>query len=226
VSLHTDNQNFEEETIPAEGLSEDETEFLAAHKEWNPIDKNKEYDFTVNEPDVSPQRLSDASMIPKVSDNTDDKLSSIDYHTFTIPELKEICREKGLKISAKKKAELVERIQTHERSEKPQVENTITQDLSPEEYLKSLILEYLHASGGQASSRDVGRYLAANKVSYERRVSESRQPVSALAELKEIYGSLNTFVKTMPNFYIVPAQGHEFNVCIEQNARYEPSSRS
>ena len=82
--------------------------------------------------------------------------------------------------------------------------------------------EYLHASGGQANSRNVGRYLAANKGS-------SGRGTTALSELKERYGSLNTFIKGIPNFYIVhgPPESKEFDVRIgeelmmEQNLRWQ-----
>jgi len=63
-----------------------------------------------------------------------------------------------------------------------------SQVLDPEvrDHLKSLISEYLTASGGVAGSRDVGRYLAANSASEGQR--------SALTELKESSGGLLSFL--------------------------------
>ena len=62
-------------------------------------------------------------------------------------------------------------------------------------HLKGLVAEYVQANGGIASSRQVGRYLAANKSSF--------QTSSALKELKLTYGNLNAFVNSLPDsFYI------------------------
>jgi len=218
VALHGDKKKIETELAQEGTLSEDEKKFLTTYEQWVPVDKNKEYDFTMNEPDLCSEESSAVS-VEVVS-------SSVDYNALTIPELKDICREKDLKISAKKKLELVERIQAHMKSDNLQLKSTVV-ELSPERYLKSLVLEYLHASGGQASSRDVGRYLAANKTSYKRRLRDEStdRRISALTELKEIYGSLNTFVKKLPNFCIVSAHGHEFNICIDKNARDKRNSK-
>lgn len=68
---------------------------------------------------------------------------------------------------------------------------------SLDQYLEGLIEEYIAASGGHASSRNVGRFLAANAVF---RDSESDQLISkkrsqtALQQLKETYGSLVNFL--------------------------------
>jgi len=63
-------------------------------------------------------------------------------------------------------------------------------------HLEDLIKEYLAASGGEAGSRDVGRYLAAN--------SDSKNGNnSALTELKESYGSLLAFIGRRGNTFTV-----------------------
>ena len=63
-------------------------------------------------------------------------------------------------------------------------------------HLEGLIKEYLTASGGEAGSRDVGRYLAAN--------SDSKNGnTSALTELKESYGSLLAFIGRRGNIFTV-----------------------
>lgn len=198
-------------------INEDEKEFLTNYEQWMPFDNYKEYEFTITQSSPPPQPNT-VSFTPGNTDDLETHASSIDYNALTVPELKEICREKGLKISAKKKIELVQRIEEHMKSEKSQPKNTPA-ELSSEEYLKSLVLEYVQASGGQASSRDVGRYLSANKASPKRRQENRRDsPISALAELKEIYGSLNSFVKERDDFYSISGSGNEYNICIEKAA--------
>lgn len=224
VALHDNKENFKEPT--QEGtLSEDEKKFLTSYGQWVPMDKNKEFYFTMNEPDLASEQLNSVPKVLGNFGNLEGDSPSVDYNELTITELKDICREKGLKISAKKKIELVERIEEHiSESKNLEPKNA---ELSPERHLKSLVLEYLYASGGQASSRDVGRYLAANKVSSTRRLREEStgRHIHALAELKEIYGSLNTFVKNLPEFYIVSAPGHEFNICIDKESMGKQSSQ-
>jgi uncharacterized LabA/DUF88 family protein len=132
---------------------------------------------------------------------------SHDYSTFTIVQLKEVCRERGLTVSGKK-SELLERIVTDidERSSHKLQEGSREPTKSdhtpprPADYLHGLVLEYLQASGGRASSRDVGRYLAANKAS-EERMKNGRARISALQELKELFGPLKQYVLQIPTFF-------------------------
>ena len=63
-------------------------------------------------------------------------------------------------------------------------------------HLEGLIKEYLAASGGEAGSRDVGRYLAANGDS-------KNGNKSALTELKESHGSLLAFIGRRGNTFTV-----------------------
>ena len=63
-------------------------------------------------------------------------------------------------------------------------------------HIAGLIEEYIHARGGTAGSRDVGRYLAssaASTVAGEDSEGQRRR-VTALVELKETYGSLANYV--------------------------------
>ena len=60
--------------------------------------------------------------------------------------------------------------------------------------LEDLMKEYLTASWGEAGSRDVGRYLAANGDS-------KNGNTSALTELKESYGSLLAFIGRRGNVF-------------------------
>jgi hypothetical protein len=76
-----------------------------------------------------------------------------------------------------------------------QTKKTLGDDPKVAAHLEALIREYLTASGGVASSRDIGRYLSAN--------SDSRNlHKSALAELKEAYGSLLTFLHSRSAFEV------------------------
>lgn len=137
-----------------------------------------------------------------------------DYSKSTVQELKDTCREFGLPVTGLKSV-LLERVEqsvdeqitqlkkeeanrNHRRPPDKNMYHIPMVEESVSKYLNGLVVEYLHAKGGMASSRDVGRYLAANK--------SSVQTSSALKELKSAYGSLNTFVNSFPNRF-----------CIQQN---------
>ena len=190
--LHQDDQHNVDEK-----LSEDEEEFMNAYQQRP--ERDNEYEFTISDCELGYNDLvshhpNATVMLPLVDIRS--KTPSTDYNTLTVVELKEICREKGLKVAGKK-GDLIKRIEQYVASEKEQVISKVG-DLKPEKYLEMLVLEYLHASGGQATSRDVGRYLAANKASFEMRMREEThqgRPISALVELKKNYGSLNRFVQ-------------------------------
>ncbi len=195
-------------------LNAEEEKFLKTYEEWVPVDRDAEFHFTMKRTDESLSQ----SQLQKPEDDT----PSVDYSELTVPELKEICREEGLRVSAKKKIDLVERIEAHMNSVKIQ---KATAKTSPSEYLESLTLEYLQASGGQASSRDIGRYLAANKGS-------AGPGTSALTELKEIYGNLAKFINEIPHFSVLPGPNsrpsrkpQEFNVCIDKASIKEAKLR-
>lgn len=72
-------------------------------------------------------------------------------------------------------------------------QTTKTIDSRTAAHLEELVKEYLTARGGVASSRDIGRYLAANSDS-------GKGNQSALAELKESYGSLLSFLHSRSLF--------------------------
>lgn len=69
------------------------------------------------------------------------------------------------------------------------------------QYLEELVKEYLKASGGQAGSRDVGRYLAANRVSGVTN-NNGQKRMTALQELKDNYGSLANFIGSKNNVFL------------------------
>lgn len=71
-------------------------------------------------------------------------------------------------------------------------------------HLDGLIKEYILACGGQAGSRDVGRYLAANSSSKGREADFGRSGhASALTELKNNFGSLNQFLANRRDVFFV-----------------------
>jgi hypothetical protein len=134
---------------------------------------------------------------------------------MTVNELKNVCREMGLALSGTK-AVLIERIQNFLKTEQESGNNesilssnqrimsvtTVSKESSTFNYLRDLIEEYLHAKGGVAYSRTIGRYLAANKAT-----STSRGKTSALQELKALYGSLNNFLtKNTDTFLLIKDQ--------------------
>ena len=156
-------------------LSEDELDFLKTYSHSRlETQRSKFYSLTLATLDKKERQA--LATAPE---------RTVDYSAKTLAELRELCREKGLKISGKK-SELVERLD--ETSE-----NYISDDDSSFRYLEDLLLEYLHASGGKSSSRGVGRYFTANKPSPN---STKNNPSikTALLELKKQYGSLRQFV--------------------------------
>lgn len=145
-----------------------------------------------------------------------------DYSKCKVAELKDICRERGLLVSGTKVA-LMERIQqdvdsqvlelqrqhssSKTRMKRPSIAGRINGDqrrrvpatvASPEteKYLEGLIQEYVQARGGKASSRDIGRYLAANGSS-----GQTESCKTALVELKSLYGGLSAFLANRPDSF-------------------------
>jgi hypothetical protein len=140
-----------------------------------------------------------------------------DYSKCKLAELKDLCRKRGLVVSGTKAA-LMERIQqdvdnqlfefqrqlssSRTKMKRPAIAGRINGDqrarvvvpaaiASPEteKYLEGLVKEYIQARGGQASSRDLGRYLATNGSS-----GHTENCQTALAELKSLYGGLAAFI--------------------------------
>lgn len=131
----------------------------------------------------------------------------VDYSQLKVSDLRIICRQHGLIVSGVK-ASLIERITAHLESQveqqqqqqdlvdQPDLFSTQTPEDVRSEYLQGLVEEYLHAGGGRANSRHLGRYLAANPSSAP---SDIRYP-SALAELKSTTrGGLRQFVGQYPS---------------------------
>ncbi len=151
-----------------------------------------------------------------------------DYNLCTLLELKERCRERQLPVSGKKSA-LLKRIrddveqgiarleeeyaaaaEAAKHRAPPAISRPVAtgvnrdhqiQSSSSLHYLAGLIEEYLQARGGSCSSRDVGRYLAANKASPERR-QKIGADVSALQELKHDFGNLRNFITQHGHLFV------------------------
>lgn len=139
---------------------------------------------------------------------------NLPFESCSVAQLKEMSRAMGLPVSGRK-VQLIERLQlasnsnskdtdkvlssdkaqnqviTGERTKKNLKSNIIDVDPELSRYLQILMKEFLQASGGEASSRNVGRYLAAYK---PLRLGQSQ---SALDELKIKYGSLATFLNVI-----------------------------
>lgn len=133
----------------------------------------------------------------------------LEYTSYTLSQLKDVCREMGLPVSGLKAA-VLDRIQaalqkqrdcsdplpkSYRKQSSMQSQSSVNDKSIPQStsrHLLGLLTEYISASGGKANSRAVGRYLAANRSSTGS--VKSRQG-SALHELKSFYGSLASFVQ-------------------------------
>jgi len=189
----------------------DEKKFFESYDTSMLKDKQTAYYYTLLDRGEDPDAPSFATI-------SNDIIPSVDYSTFTVAQLKELCRDRGLSMSGLKSA-LLDRVL---ESSKQEMEEAQTQssfwlhrphkDSTPPKvteeaasYLQEIVQEYLSAAGGTASSRDIGRYLQANKSSSGRSSSED----SALKELKREYGTLSRFVDFYPDFYSRDNEGGE-----------------
>ena len=178
-------------------LTDDDLALLKRFQSSMPTDKETAYFFTYQDGLASG---SAKTFVPalEVSEVLSEELTE-DYTSYTVPMLRECCRERGLSTSGRK-AELLERVQEYAKKEiakKGDGEAPATQGLA--EYLLGLIREYLHASGGSANSRDIGRYLAANQMQKPGTVDK----ISANSLLKAKFGGLNNFVTSYEDLFEV-----------------------
>lgn len=147
-----------------------------------------------------------------------------DYSALTISDLKSRCRERQLPVSGVK-AKLLERIKKDNEDQIAQLlkekhfgralsstPKIASSSASPEtiKHLRGLIFEYVRASGGIATSRDVGRYLAANRGSAFALEQSSTKGLTALQELKDSYGSLIVFIIQQSDLFVTKDEESEF----------------
>jgi hypothetical protein len=204
-------------------FTDDEKRFFDQYNLDALEDKGSNYRFTITMPGSGQERPVpelQAVEINGVPELEPPEELTRDYSGETVLKLKERCRERGLSVSGKK-VELLKRIQqdVEEGLVRPKVNaQSVTVPVS---YIDGLVVEYLQASGGLASSRGVGRYLAANQASAER-TKDASSSVSALQELKTIHGSLIKYLKQSPAlFYIeerevVDGEHFEFSVGLQK----------
>ncbi len=166
-------------------LNESEIQFFQSYSVTRLQNKMKYYDFTLR-----------GSELEKPQPETESR-GVLDLSGLTVSELKEICRQKELKVSGKK-SDLLERIRASNQTTNLPSPSVGEDQVKSLDYLEGLLLEYLHASGGKSSSRDVGRYLTANKASSA--MSKILNTKSALTELKHFFGSLRQFVAQSDKF--------------------------
>jgi len=189
-------------------------EFLEDYKRQPEVDSYEVYYFTIQDADPGYKGGIADTGTGQSSKGASEKE---DYNAKTVSQLKEICRENGLPVSGRK-ADLIERIEAHLAKGQEQKKEAM-ENVDPSTRLEMLIVEYLHAKGGEASSRDIGRYLAANSASKER-LRAGNGDTSALSELKELSVSLISFIKKSPYFYVKDdgSRSAEFYVCVDKDA--------
>ncbi len=102
-------------------------------------------------------------------------------------------------------------------------------DCNLSDYIETLIKEYLKARGGIASSRDIGRYLAANAAMGTPSVQANHgKRHTALHQMKENYGSLASYLSSKADIFATvsgrlvessvdgPPSQHTFGVQLRQ----------
>jgi len=89
----------------------------------------------------------------------------------------------------------------------PTPNSPVNMDPNVDAHIEELIREYLHASGGEASSRNIGRYLAAN-AAFPAEKNEGMNGMvhgknrdTALKQLKQHYGSLAFYLSTKEDVF-------------------------
>ena len=215
IGLDPDADDKLLEEAKATTFSPAEKEFFDQYSLRVLEDKDTSYRSTLDDPerhahgrDHRPP-LNDAQLSPPLEQHPKD------FSSLSVVELKEVCRERGLKVSGVKAA-LIERIEADVQEEmarrrevygdsrrevsassrQQRIQESGTSLSEVKNYLIMLISEYIQARGGEASSRDVGRYLAANKSS-----GKSSGHSYALQELKHGFGSLAAFIGMCPEIF-------------------------
>jgi uncharacterized LabA/DUF88 family protein len=132
-----------------------------------------------------------------------------DFNGRNVSVLKEACRDFGLAVSGRKQ-DLVKRIEDHlSKQARDELQKTFILPIVDPiigNYLKGIVVEFLKAKGGEASSREIGRYLGVNK--------SSESTLSAHYQMKLHYGSLRGFFLTFLDDF-------EFETGFDENKLYE-----
>lgn len=193
ISKKSDGGQFLLEEAKRTKFSEEETEFLKSYQadvvEKGDVGEDVYY-YTIDAMESSPPRNLEAVesfVLPSLAIESSQS-DAIDYSSYKVADLKELCRSLGLPVSGRKN-ELIERIRDNE-GEKTQSDQKISQSTTNsnfENYLVDLVKYYIVESRGYASSRDLGRFLATNKGS-------TGSSTSALSELKENFGGVAAFL--------------------------------
>jgi uncharacterized LabA/DUF88 family protein len=198
ISLAGDQEQVEEKLQEERSrcvLSEEETALLKKYQHRERGARESVYEFTRKSRETKwadrmnlNNNITPTERMPKVDS---------DFEKMTVEQLKGRCRAAGLPVSGRK-AQLIERLQSHTNENSAKVDRQPPYEESTQRLIR-MVIEYLHAKGGRASSRDVGRYLAANSASESVRNDPGRIQqggrMSALSEVKELFGTLNSFIK-------------------------------
>ena len=174
-------------------LNEAQRKTLASYLQLIPQDKQTAYYFTYQ----GAGRESKREFVPGTELVEVPPELREDYSTYTVPRLKERCRERGLPTNGLK-ADLLERVQKDAEEQIKSFQDTSRSHRAGyRKYFVDLVQEYLHASGGSASSRDIGRYLAVNKFQFP----GSPEKMSANVAMKKMFGGLTAFVLEHENLF-------------------------
>ena len=151
-------------------------------------------------------------------------MTVIHLQSLKVTQLKEMCRERSLPVSGRK-ADLIERLetailsaaqsqQTAEAIDSPSPASRLVthHDETTSEYLIVLVKDYVKARGGVATSRDIGRFLAATQ-------APNDPSLSALSDLKKQFGSLAGFIRKHASIFVRDdrtsgSSSHEFHVSV------------
>jgi len=117
----------------------------------------------------------------------------VDYTTYTLSQMKDRCRERGLQVSGTKAlllsriqddvADQTQAIQAHQNHFRPQFSPSVL-----DQHLEALVTEFITSGGGSVGSRDMGRYLSKCPG------ANGNTETTALKQLKNAYGSLAHFI--------------------------------
>jgi SAP domain len=235
IALHDDAQSLLLEEAAATIFTSTERKFFNAYDTSTLVrDRLEVYSRTLLQlgsrqyVDISSRKAASSSTAGEIEHVKLPENLTRDYSGCTCAELRLVCRNLGLLVSGTK-AVLLDRVRSHvdaQTNALTKQQDTVVPQLftrllastaeKVSSHLKTLMVEYLRASGGTAGSRDIGRYMNAN------RSSSGSETSSALKELKSTYGNLRTFAASFPDsFFIVQdhdtGNSYEFVVALKKS---------